>query len=320
MSALRLAAIGEAMIELSLDECTPDQAQIGVAGDTLNTAIYLRRMVPGIGVSYVTCLGDDPLSGRIRRAIEDEGIESDLIGVLPGRSAGLYAISTDAAGERSFSYWRDHSAARQLFTAPSPRLEDLACFDVIYLSAITLAILTPQARHDLRHWLAGYRRGGGQVAFDSNYRPALWPDRATARREIAALWQLADIALPGLEDEQALFGDADAAEVRARIKAAGCRTGALKCGAQGPLSLGEDPGEVRFARAGKVVDSTAAGDSFNAGYLAALLSGHSQRDSLLAGHELALRVLGVRGAILPRASVGPIVPPSPAGRDQTVRR
>lgn len=320
MSGVSVASIGEAMIEMSLDAARPDLAQIGVAGDTLNTAIYLKRMAPDVAVSFVSCLGDDPLSARIRAAIDAEDIETDLLSSLPGCNAGLYSITTDATGERSFSYWRDASAARQLFSAPQPRLDDLARFDVIYLSAITLAILSPGARRNLRDWLGGYRQSGGRVAFDSNYRPSLWPDKATARREISAFWALADIALPGLEDEQALFGDVDAAAVRARVLSGGCATGALKCGALGALSLGDDPGAICFSRAAQVVDTTAAGDSFNGGYIAALLAGHSQRDCLLAGHNLAVQVLGVKGAILPRAAVAPLKRPPVAGGDQISSR
>jgi len=299
MSVQRIAAIGEAMIELSLDTHDTGTAQIGVAGDTLNTAIYLKRRAPQIDVSFVTCLGDDALSDRIQHAIAAERISTELIGRIKGRSAGLYAISTDANGERSFSYWREASAARAMFDGHAPALNDLADFDVLYLSAITLAILSPAARESLRNWLAGYRARGGQVAFDSNYRPSLWCDGETARREIAALWQLTDIALPSLEDEQALFGDTDAAAVIARLRDAGCSRGALKCGAAGPIPLDGQITGITFPSASIVIDTTAAGDSFNGGYLAALLAGQSHNDCLIAGHSLAIEVLGVKGAILP---------------------
>ncbi len=299
MSALRFAAIGEAMVELSLDGLQATTAQIGVAGDTLNTAIYLKRLAPQISVSFVTCLGEDALSDRINAAIQRECIETDLVGRVPGRSAGLYAITTDDKGERSFSYWRERSAARKLFDGPAPYLESLSGFDVIYLSAITLAILAPRARAHLRAWLEEYRTRGGQIAFDSNYRPALWADGETARREISALWELTDIALPSFDDESALFGDPDPASVIARLGQAGCRTGALKCGPSGPLALDGTAAGITFAPATRVIDSTAAGDSFNAGYLAALLAGQSHNDCLMAGHNLAVEVLGVKGAILP---------------------
>ena len=112
---------------------------------------------------------------------------------------GLYAISVDGAGERSFTYWRDTSAARTLFLPPGAVMpERLAGFDLVYLSAITLAVLAPEARAALAAFLAGYRARGGRVAFDSNYRPRLWPDAATARAEVTRFWRLTDIGLPSI--------------------------------------------------------------------------------------------------------------------------
>jgi 2-dehydro-3-deoxygluconokinase len=49
-----------------------------------------------------------------------------------------------------------------------------------------------------------------------------------------------------------------------------------------------------------VVDTTAAGDSFNGAYLAALLAGGSEADCLAGGHAMAAKVIGHPGAIIPR--------------------
>lgn len=297
MSAIKIACIGEAMVELSLDRDQSDTAHLGVAGDTLNTAIYLKRCAPALQVSYVTRLGQDAFSDRMIAFMQGEDLDVSLIGRSDRRTPGLYAISTDALGERTFAYWRDSSAAREMFDGEAAELAALADFDVVYLSAITLAILTPDARTRLIAWLQEYRTRGGKVAFDSNYRPLLWPDADTARAAIAAMWRCSDIALPSVDDEQAAFGDADTDAVIARLVSYGVRDGALKCGALGPVSF-DGTDRAAFAPAGKVVDSTAAGDSFNGGYLAAYLQGADQAECLQAGHNLAIRVLGVKGAII----------------------
>ncbi len=299
MREVKVACLGEAMVELALDRDKPGTASVGFAGDTLNTAIYLKRCAPDIAVSFVTRLGQDRFSGDLENFIGAEQISTDLIGRSTSRSVGLYAISTDAAGERSFSYWRDTSAARTLFSSGSPSLDDLAAFDVLYFSAITLAILSPEARSDLSNWLPSYRKSGGRVAFDSNYRPALWPDVETAQAAVSAVWAQTDIALPSVDDERALFGDRDEMSVISRLRDHGVKSGALKRGALGPVSLALETGDMRFDPATTVVDSTAAGDSFNGGYLAALLKGNPEPACLQAGHELACRVIGVKGAIIP---------------------
>lgn len=291
---MRIAAIGEAMIELAL---TGDSAAVGVAGDTLNTAIYLKRSAPMLEVDYITRLGMDAFSGRIADFIAAQGVGTQRIQRDRDGTPGLYAITTDANGERSFTYWRDSAAARRTFVTDSgPDFAILADYDVLYLSGITMAILTPTVRTALLQFLEGFRRSGGIVCYDSNYRPRLWADRDTARSVNTAMWALADIALPSVDDEQALTGDsADA--IAQRFVSLG-RTGALKRGPLGPLCLATGM-TYDFPQAKVVVDTTAAGDSFNGGYLGASLTGASQPDALRAGHDLAVRVIGHRGAILP---------------------
>lgn len=298
---MRVASIGECMVELTLPRADGEDSRVGFAGDTFNAAVYLKRSAPELQVAYVTALGADPLSARMIAAFEAEDLDTGLIERRADRVPGLYAISLDDNGERSFTYWRDSSAARTLFLPPAEVTPgSLRDFDLVYLSGITLAILAPEARAALAGFLEGYRRGGGRLAFDSNYRPRLWPDAATARRDIAAFWTMTDVGLPSLDDEMALFGDSGEAAVLARLAAAGIRRGALKRGAGGPLPIGEAAALPTFPPADKVVDTTAAGDSFNGAYLAALLRGESEAACLAAGHALASEVIGHPGAIIPR--------------------
>lgn len=294
--ALEIACLGEVMVEMSV---AGDDARLGVAGDTYNTAVYLKRALPEARVAYVTKLGADPFSGRIRAAMAAEGLDTGLVATSPDNLPGLYAITTDAGGERSFHYWRSAAAARDLLQPPALDLDALAGVGLLYLSAISLAVLPGPDRARLLDWLGAFRAGGGRVAFDTNYRPALWPDRETARGAVEAALRQTDIALPSVDDEMALFGDAGEAEVLARLRGWGCWVGALKRGAAGPVAL-DGSAAGPFAAVARVVDSTAAGDSFNAAFLAAHLGGAPVGDCLAAGHALACRVLGTRGAILPR--------------------
>jgi len=293
-----VACLGEAMVEISI-AADPENARLGFAGDTLNTAIYLKRSAPGLPVAYVTKLGRDQLSARMVAMMRDEGLDTSLVLESPDRLPGLYAITTDETGERSFLYWRGQSAARDLFRPPALGLDALARFPTLYFSAITLAILPAEDRETLLAWLPAYRAKGGTVAFDSNYRPRLWPDPATARAAVEAAWRQTDIALPSLDDETALFDDAGEAATLARLHSWGVTSGALKRGPKGPVPLDGGPPPPCPA-VSKVVDTTAAGDSFNAGYLAHRLTGAPEPAALAAGHTLASKVIQHRGAILPR--------------------
>ena len=287
---MKIACVGEAMVELSLGT---DSTAMGFAGDTLNTAIYLKRCAGDtLDVAYVTRLGEDVLSDRMVAMIEGEGIDASRISRDPVRIPGLYAISTDADGERSFLYWRDASAAKAMFDRGFKALEG---FDVVYLSAITLAILPPVVCQELLSWLEAHSI---RVAFDSNYRPRLWKDQKTAQEVIGRAWKIADIALPSVDDEQALFGEDDQASVEARFASYDIK-GALKCGPSGPVSL-PDLTKGQYQPAARVVDTTAAGDSFNGGFLAEYLRSEDLSAALQAGHDCAAKVVAHRGAIIAR--------------------
>lgn len=300
---LRIACIGEAMIELSQPNLTTGQSRIGVAGDTLNTAVYLSRLLPGT-VSYLTNLGRDALSTQMLEQFTAEGIYCNLIGRHETRLPGIYAIETDAAGERSFRYWRENSAARSLFCGIGPSLDDLAQFNVIYVSGITLAILPPDVRNQLTTRLGSLRDTGTHVVFDSNYRPRLWPDPATTRAAYAAMWKACSLALPSFDDEHALYPGSTQRDVLDRIATAGVPEIFLKNGASGPVfRLGMADISPDLPPARHVVDTTGAGDAFNAGYIAARLTGADPEIAAARAHLLALRVICHHGAIIKRADM-----------------
>ena len=299
MLSIRLLAIGEVMAEIRSHD---DGFVVGFAGDTYNTAVYAARQLGAAGqVGYVTRVGREPLSRALVAQAVAEGLDVGQIAIDPDHNIGLYAVATDKDGERSFSYWRADSAARRLFasdeTAPAmPRA------DIIYLSGITLAILAPEARSRLIERLAEAQASNGtKIAFDPNFRPVLWEDHDTARAIIEHMWRIADIALPSIDDEMALFGDDSEDRVIARFAARRWHGIAIKRGSRGPVSPHLEPGELPdFSPASRVVDTTAAGDSFNGGYLAALINGADEAERLLAGHRLAARVVAAPGAIIPR--------------------
>lgn len=305
---LRIASIGECMIELSESAEAPGRMRRTFGGDTLNTAVYLARCLQQDGqsqaeVHYVTALGDDPFSAEMLAAWQAEGISTGLVARLPGRLPGLYVIRTDDAGERSFHYWRSAAAARELLHGEQAAAlsASLAGFDLVYLSAITLGILDADSRERLFALLEGLRRGGCRIAFDSNYRPRLWASRTEAQEAVARALALASLALPTFDDEAALFGDSDPAATARRLHDLGVAEVAVKCGAEPCLvSLGgREQLPVPVAQRVQPVDTTAAGDSFNAAYLAARLTGAEPQAAAAAGHRLAARVIAVRGAIIP---------------------
>jgi len=294
---MKVASIGECMIEFSA--ARDGLFARGFGGDTLNTAVYLSRL--GIDTSYVTALGDDALSEAMLAAWRAEGIRTDEVLRVPGRVPGLYMIERDARGERSFLYWRDRAPAREFFDrADDAALDRLSRFDWLYLSGISLSLYGETGRARLRELLAAVRRNGGRIAFDGNYRPRGWSDAESARRAFNAILPLVDLALPTLEDEQALFGDAEAGACVARLKAHGVGEIVVK---RGPLGCRIEAGDIPPPKIVQPVDTTAAGDSFNAAYLAARILGVAPEEAARAGHRLASAVIMAPGAVIAREAM-----------------
>lgn len=293
---MRAVLIGEGMLELSQDG---DGWRLSYGGDTLNTAIHLARS--GISTAYLTALGADPFSERLKQDWTAEGLDTTMVLTDPVRAPGLYAISTDAQGERSFAYWRSDSAARHLFDCEGigPVLERAVQVDLLAFSLISLAILPPEGRERLLLLARQARTRGAMVAFDGNYRPRLWASPAEARTARDAAIACATIGLPTLEDEIALGGFVnDAAAVASHWQGLGCAETVVKLGAQGcllPNGAIVAPRETLLP-----VDTSGAGDAFNAGYLAARLEGLSCADAAGKGHRLAAWTIMRRGAIPPR--------------------
>ena len=280
------------MVELNIDDKV---SPIGYAGDTLNTAIYLRRALNRYHkVSFVSVIGTDPLSDRMATFIADQRINIDNLKRHSDKLPGIYSISKSSEGERSFHYWRENSAARTLFEDGFDFLRE---YNVIFLSGITLAILPSHIRNKLLEWLEHW---DGLFAFDSNYRPKLWETKGTARLYIERAWEICDLALPSLDDEMELFEDKTEADVIRRFNRYDARLGALKRGGMGPFPLfvSEDL-STKFPAAEWVVDTTAAGDSFNGTFLADILEGRKLGEALLHAHQVASRVIGFEGAIAP---------------------
>lgn len=298
----RTACIGECMIELSQLDLATGQARIGFAGDTANTATYLARL--GQPVAYLTNVGTDAFSDAMVAQMQAEGIDTGLIGRLPDRLPGLYAIETDTRGERSFRYWRNEAAARTLFSGTGPTLADLDGFATVYVSGITVAILPDGVRRRLIAALGGLRARGARTVFDPNYRPRLWRDADEAREWFTAIWQVTTLGLPSRDDEEKLWPGATVESVAHRLHALGVPEVVVKDGAAGPHVSTPDGGRrLTLPQVANVVDTSGAGDSFNAGYIAARTQGASPEAAATAGHRLASVVIGHHGAIIPRTAM-----------------
>ncbi|NHK26464.1 sugar kinase [Parvularcula flava] len=300
----RVLVIGEAMVEMRPAGDKPDHYASAIAGDVYNTAVYLKRLAgEDAQVSFLTALGDDALSQRMRDTFEDEGIDTGYVRTIKGGTPGLYMIHTDDQGERSFTYWRSAAAARRMLECDSIEgLADLLSgFDLVYFSGITLAILPPDHAALLIAAAEAARPNGTTIAFDPNYRARLWsaPELAIAAFDNA--FAVSDILLPGMDDEHDLYGSQSPKDTINRLQNGHPAHIVLKAGKHVHLyTNGQETGILTVTPVERPVDTTAAGDSFAAGFLSGWLDGLAPADSVARAARVAAFVVTQPGAICPK--------------------
>ena len=187
-----LLAFGECMLEDHAD------GLFRFGGDTLNTALYLSRLIKPnqMSVGYATALGSDHDSNLLIAQWKKEGIDTRFVTQMVDRMPGRYRIKTDLNGERSFVYQRDDSAARYYLSSRPGGMEHFFNYSInsyFYFSGISLAIITEAEQTKLFAQLSTFKRRGGVVIFDNNFRQLLWKNKPYLSCYRQAM-QLADIA------------------------------------------------------------------------------------------------------------------------------
>lgn len=302
----RVICIGECMVELRA--VGEDTFARSYAGDVYNTAVYLKRSLPGAQVQFLTATGDDAMSDAMRRRWDEEGIDDALAFSVEGGSAGLYMIETDAFGERSFHYWRRHSAAKRwLALLKAGGDSALRGADIVYFSGISLAILDPDERPAAIELLRHLRTHVGRIAFDPNVRPRLWQSPDAAVQSMRAALSACDIALPSTEDLAWLFQVDEPMRQTDLLMEMGVSEAAVTLGAGGCLIAdGDRRTQLPGLQVERVVDTSGAGDAFNGVYLANRLQGSSPQDAAKAALLVASRVVTHAGAIVPASVSHPM--------------
>lgn len=295
----RIICIGECMVELRA--IGADTFARSYAGDTYNTAAYLKRSFPEAQVQFLTATGDDSMSKAMRREWRAQEIDDSLGFTVTGGSAGLYLIETDASGERSFHYWRKESSARRWLAMLQECGESVLWgADIIYYSGISLAILNPEECNSALELLARARPHVGRIAFDPNVRLRLWQSPQIAAQTILAAMSACDIALPSTEDLAWLLGTADPERQLALLLEIGVPEVAMTLGADGcAIAAAELRVQLPAPPVASTIDTSGAGDAFNGAYLANRLKGGSPAQAAEAALRVASRVVTHAGAIVP---------------------
>lgn len=294
---------GECMIELmTASQKKPfNTMKQSFAGDVFNTAVYLKRTFANVNVQLVTAVGKDQFSLDMIEYFHSENIRSDFVFKSTTKIPGLYSIQLDGQGERSFTYWRENSAARQVMQHIDDEvISHLAKGDMFFFSGISLAVIEPNARASFWLLIDKLKTAGVQIVFDPNYRPRMWSSPKEAQEQFELALQKSDLSLPGVDDFQQLFGMTTVEEVNDYCKQFGLTELIIKNGEQGILVVVDgETSEFAITPVENVVDTTSAGDSFNGVYLGARIEGYSVNDSIYLASKAAGFVIQHRGAIAP---------------------
>jgi 2-dehydro-3-deoxygluconokinase len=299
----KFLSIGECMVELS--QAHDGYLRKGFAGDTFNTAWYARACLPeDWSVDYFTALGDDPMSDEMVAFMAKAGIGTSWIRRIRGKTPGLYMINLKD-GERSFSYWRDSSAARQLAVDSDHLREAIETADVIYFSGITLAILSHEDNETLLSELRRARAIGKLVVFDPNLRPRLWTGFDAMHSTISEGARASTLVMPSFDDEASHFGDDSIEATIHRYRALGVHMVVVKNGAEGAI-VSTDAGNtsVPAEKVETLVDTTSAGDSFNGAFLAHYLTSKDPVAAARFAVTIAAKVISEHGALVAPEKLG----------------
>jgi 2-dehydro-3-deoxygluconokinase len=302
----KVVLFGECMLELR-------QAKEGVmnqsfAGDTFNTAVYMKRIFAQQDIAFMTAVGHDTISQQMVAACSAENLNNQHIFAKSDRNPGIYLVQTDEQGERSFLYWRDSSAAKQIMQyVDQAAIDELCKANLFFFSGISIAILEPQDRNAFWAMLAQLKEAGVRIGFDPNYRPRLWNSPDEAKVEFAKAYAASDIMMPGVDDFKQLYAIETLEDILAFCQPFDIAELVLKNGPESVYcQLDGQLTHVAITPVTNVVDTTSAGDSFNGVYLGARLAGHDITSSVNLASTAAGIVIQHPGAIAPADAFGPI--------------
>ncbi len=292
-----LVTLGEPMVEFAALERGPLEEvatfRRGWGGDTNNVAVAAARL--GVSAGCITRVGGDEFGRSLLALWDREGVDRSRVVVDPEGYTGIYFISFDRAGRHAFTYYRKGSAASRLCPEDVDP-EYVGNARVLHTSGITQAI-SSTARSATEAAVSLARARGVTVSYDLNLRPRLLP-LPELRTVVLATLPQADIVFLSLEDA-AYLDDTCTPEVLVdRLLERGPRVVALKQGERGCLVADVTGARVHIpAYPVQPVDTTGAGDAFDAAFLARWTRGASLEEAArFASAVGALAVCGL-GAV-----------------------
>ena len=254
-------------------------------GGAANTGSALAQL--GLPVAVFSKVGADPNGSFLRAELKRNGVEISHIRECPGESTPFTFVGIHPTGDRSFI----HTPGCNLsFSIRDLDLEALcSCHALLYQDMWVLPKMDGPAAPRI---LAEARKRGAITLLDECY--GLGPDREI----FEAALPYCDVVLPSVDDMRVIYSGLSAVEVAATLRQKGARRVVLKLGPEGCLVAGAQ-GTVHLPSAAtEVVDTTGAGDCFDAGFIAGLVNGLDDVQAAKVGNMTAAACIrNVGGAV-----------------------
>lgn len=285
-----ITTIGECLVEFTRVEATTYEQSF--AGDVFNTLFYASRM--GLKCNFMSCFGKDEFTDDFFSLSLNEGINVSTSKVLNDRNNGLYTVNKDRSGKPQYSFWRKNSAAtRTLLELDTDTIiKNILDSEVFLLSFIPIAILDGNKKlYDIIEEV----RGKTMIYCDMNIRRSLWNDPKEVRFWLGLFGGYVDILSLSREDHLFITHYPDSVLWYQEL---GYKKIIFRDeGNPVKYYFDSETGEVPTHDTSKIIDSTGAGDAFNAGFLYGYLHDYSTINSVRIGNASAAVSLNGRGGM-----------------------
>ena len=293
---INVCSIGEAMIEIS--NVKNNLYNQSFAGDTLNFCNYLDKKK--LNAFFLSAIGKSEINQSLLDFVKSKNISTKYIKQINQFEIGLYLIKNKDNGEKQFFYWRDESAAKQYFNNIDfiNLYKELKNFDYIYFSGITLSIIHVSKLNNFIKLLKLLKSKKIKIVFDFNIRPTRW-NKKNLNNFFDSVLKFVDICFLSGEDmsywknkngiksyEQIL--------TKYKIKHSIFRKNAKFT----YVFLNKNKYVFKNKLLKKVVDTSGAGDGFNAAYLSNFIVNNDPILALKAGSTLGSKIVMKKGAIV----------------------
>ncbi|MBC7091483.1 MAG: sugar kinase [Nitrososphaeria archaeon] len=294
--------LGEAIIDfialdnVSLRDATRFMKSFG--GAPMNTLIGVSRL--GFSSGAITAVGEDPFGEYIVKILRENCVDTSNVQVKRGFRTPLAFITNEPnTGERRFLFYRNPHLSSTADTHLS--IEDmdfnyLRNAKVLHVSGFSLSYNT--TRETVLKAVKFARENGVRVFFDPTLRPEVWDSEEEIRKVTYTILKECDIASFSTEEAEFFFGTTDYEKAASLALNFGLKIVCIKLGSKGAFSMTVDGVSVlEPAFKVKAVDTTGAGDGWNAGFIVGMLKNFGLRDSVRIANALGALVVTKHGAI-----------------------